>query len=117
MNFDLVDAWRNSGLFQRFQSGAAGSYLGVTSRASGIGALGMDMAGGQEPSRFGSAYQLSLSPDAKHWNLRNQTTGLSEDEKKRILEVALQEEEVQATQKSKSADSTLADASQTEKPE
>ncbi len=115
MNFDLVHAWRNSGLFQRFQAGAPGSYLNVTSRATGIGALGMDTAGGQKPSSFGSAYQLSLSPGAKHWNLRNHAAGISEDEKKRLLELALQEEEIRAAQKNKSADSALADASQTEK--
>lgn len=112
MQYDLISAWRNSPLYHSFQSNLANAGYVNKSRSPGLGMLGSDTSGQPSKSKFGSDYQLSLSPMAKHWNLRNHTAGLSGDERKRLIALALAEEQIKGAAKAKEANTTTEEATQ-----
>jgi|GEM_PF-6245455 len=105
MNIEFIDTWRRSSLFQGFLSGSQSPYAAASNQRQGPGIMG---ALGKDAKLFsptGPAYQLSLSPMARQWSIRNLTPGLSEDERKAIVAMLAAEEEASAAQESETSHS------------
>jgi hypothetical protein len=85
MNFDMIHAWRQSGLFQKYQSRGLGSNQGASSSDSGLNGIGPDKPTGDRGA-FGSAFKISISSLGAQLGAEASEPELSEEQLKQIGE-------------------------------
>jgi hypothetical protein len=86
MNFDLIQAFRQSGLYQKFQSRGLGANQGPAANDGGLNGIGGDKAAGAKGNAFGSAFDVSISSVGAQLGAEASDPELTEDQLKQIGE-------------------------------